>query len=280
MKIIGRKIAWRVRYRLKKPAIVDIPSYSAKLYLPAWRTGFPKQRYIYRERIKPDPELTWLVNHLQPGDVVADIGAHLGDWAVMLAKRVGPEGRVLCVEPSPETFQALRKTVMANDFANCILNQVALSDREGVVRLYLHGQDPDRNTLAARWGQYVEVPTKTMDALLRQLGVRQLDALKVDVEGAEELVFRGAVQSLSTWRPAVIFEVNPRATQALGLEPDGAWRLLQKLGYQFHEIDENSDLKHVSSFSSIKFKGNFRNIIALCPHLPGNEANANSRGND
>ena len=67
--------------------------------------------------------------------------------------------------------------------------------------------------------------------------------IKLDVEGAEELAFRGALPLIASSRPCVIFEINPRASQGLGLRPFGAWELLETAGYRFFSLVERGDLR-------------------------------------
>jgi len=72
-----------------------------------------------------------------------------------------------------------------------------------------------------------------------------VDFLKLDVEGAEELVLRGARSMLERWRPIVLFEVNPRATEGVGLTVSASWDFLRQMGYDFFAVDPGSSLRRL-----------------------------------
>jgi hypothetical protein len=72
--------------------------------------------------------------------------------------------------------------------------------------------------------------------VIGSLAPPRLDLIKMDVEGAEELVLRGAEQTLQRFRPLVAFEMTARGPARLGLEFDGAWRLLERNGYRFYDF--------------------------------------------
>src|SRR5205823_1181478 len=99
-----------------------------------------------------------------------------------------------------------------------------------------HGWDPVGNSLGmdplcGREGE--EVQTESLDNLLEENGIGRVDVIKIDVEGAEELVLRGATKTLTANRPVVIFEFNPGCAAHLSLSPYGARDLLERLGYEF-----------------------------------------------
>ena len=71
--------------------------------------------------------------------------------------------------------------------------------------------------------------------------------MKVDAEGAEELILGGARSLLSRSRPTVVFEVNEQASAALGLSRRGAWNILEALGYRFYSIRENGERANLES---------------------------------
>jgi hypothetical protein len=86
-----------------------------------------------------------------------------------------------------------------------------------------------------------EVETNTLDSVLGSGPSERVDVMKLDVEGAEELIFRGRREILATAHPAIIFEVNPEAATALGLSPRGAWDTLARIGYGiFRVLDGNA----------------------------------------
>ncbi len=168
-----------------------------------------------------EKELFLLKTLVTPGDVCLDVGAAGGAHLLVMARRVGPRGRVLGVEPRPRSLRALRRLVRwCGMRERVVLHQVALADRDGTAplripvvptRAHFHGSSADRDDTAA-FGRLphreIEVPTSTLDALVAAEGLERLDVFKCDVEGAELLVLRGAGRVLTELRPVVLVEAD------------------------------------------------------------------------
>jgi FkbM family methyltransferase len=118
-------------------------------------------------------------------DVVLDVGAHIGTFALAAARKA-PEGRVLAVEASRETYDLLRINVALNRLDNVVAEQVALTDRAGRVRLH-HDAEGNwgHSIMAPLSNQGEEVPADTLGALLERHRVAQVDFAKFNCEGAE-----------------------------------------------------------------------------------------------
>jgi FkbM family methyltransferase len=138
---------------------------------------------------RDDPSVfyeTWLMNvygglHLRRGDIVLDAGASIGDFAVFAARAVGEEGRVIAVEPNPETFALLLENIQLNHLTNVLPVRCALTDRDGSVLL-----EGSRVVLglSSEEGRRV-VRGARLDTLLAELGIPKITALKMDIEGHE-----------------------------------------------------------------------------------------------
>lgn len=149
---------------------------------------------------------------IKEGEVVVDIGAHIGAFALYASRRVGPAGRVIACEPSPDSLELLRENVARNASGRVTVFGCALADKAGTVTLYVgEGVDgnPAADTLVASAGRRpVAVEARTLDALLEGEKVERIDHLKIDVEGAELQVLRGAALTLERAR-RVILEIHP-----------------------------------------------------------------------
>jgi FkbM family methyltransferase len=228
-----RLISWMARCALQKAVLVNLRSWDVKMLLPGnWR-GLGKFLFVFRENY--EPELDCLKNFLAPGKTFVDVGANFGIYALLASKLVGETGRVIAFEPTAESFAVLRRNIVLNGFSNALTLPVALSEKAGTAWLY-YGTDPVRNSLGKDpcWeGGGEEVVTESLDNVLRQAAVDRVDVIKIDAEGAEELVLRGATNVLTSMRPVIIYEVNPEASAHLGLSEHGATKLLGRLGYEF-----------------------------------------------
>ena len=155
------------------------------------------------ERIRLVPalrQLTWNTDEydvfrrsVRPGDVVFDVGANLGAYTLLFAQWVGAGGRVFAFEPAQEPFEGLMKLLDANGLSSRVTAmQTAVSGREGAVRLLVDAADGSSRILEDADGRHaIEVQTVTIDAVCRREGVVP-SLIKIDVEGAELEVLRGA----------------------------------------------------------------------------------------
>lgn len=183
-----------------------------------------------------EPEV-WrlLMNEVREGDVVADVGAYIGLYAVALARRVGPTGRVLAFEPEPTNFAALRAHVELNGLTGTVrLFPVAVGQSEGRVAF---SAGSSQSCLGDGPGRRIEVDSLRLDSIVRDGPV---DILKIDVEGFEEHVLRGSATLLadSRRRPRVIFvEVHPYAWQRAGTSTESLLGFLRGHGYRPSHLD-------------------------------------------
>lgn len=154
------------------------------------------------------PEV-WRYFRPQPGDVVVDVGAHVGKYALVAARSVGEHGKVVAIEAHPDNFRALLHNVSLNNMRNVIpLNAAAYSDDDRTMRLF--GRWDSAYTLKSWSKTAVRVQTSTVDSLLRRHGILAADWAKIDVEGAEADVLAGMRQVIEN-SPGlrVIVEVSP-----------------------------------------------------------------------
>ena len=188
-----------------------------------------------------EPTETQLVTDtVRPGDTVLDIGANIGYYTLILAKCVGEQGRVYAFEPDPSNFALLKKNVEANGYSNVVLEQKAVSDRSGSIRLYL-SQDhkADHRTYDSGDGrEYLDVESVRLDEYFKDYqGL--IGFVKMDVQGAEAGVIEGA-RSLLLRNPGLqmIMEYDTALLKTSGADPESPLKSLRKHGFDFYEIDE------------------------------------------
>ncbi len=138
-------------------------------------------------------------------DNFVDVGAHIGRYSMMTAKRIGNLGRVIAIEAHPETFELLKKNMALNGFHNVTTINSVVSSQKGKVKLYLAGHDSGftiYNTIminrAKPTEKFLEVEANTLDNILNENNVQRVNYVKIDVEGAELEVLKGAVNTLSS----------------------------------------------------------------------------------
>jgi len=156
---------------------------------------------------------------LAPGQIVIDVGANVGYYALTAALGVGSAGRVVAFEPGPATAKRLRENAALNGFSNLAVVQAAVSDVSGTSRFQL-AQDCEGSSLYSVGPDLVgsvNARVSTLDTLAVELGLDRVDLIKIDAEGAEVAVIRGARHLLSRAdAPKVIVEANPVTLRAAG----------------------------------------------------------------
>jgi len=177
---------------------------------------------------------------LSEGSVFFDVGAHIGYFSMKAAVQVGQTGRVVAFEPNPEILKQLRNNVAANHFQNVIVEPIACTDREQMLTLYAA---PIANTGASSLAkqnaeisadqapQAYSVRGRPIDDVVRELALKRVDAIKIDVEGAEVIVLRGAMNTLLQFHPKLTVEVIPRQLAGFQTTVDDLRALLESAGY-------------------------------------------------
>lgn len=133
---------------------------------------------------------------VKPNYIVIDVGAHIGSYTIKVGRTVGPEGKVIAIEPHPVNYEALLQNVAINRLSNVIPVRVCLCNTLGYMKLYLASSSDRHSIVHQKSNQYMEVPSFTLDELLKRLDISHVDIIKIDVEGAELDVLKGSEQSL------------------------------------------------------------------------------------
>jgi FkbM family methyltransferase len=140
------------------------------------------------------------------GEVVVDVGAHIGRYTLISSKRVGPKGKVIAIEAHPSVLKMLNKNIKLNHLTNVTALNYAVYSKETKIKLYDHRKQVDAtiyNTVMTGRVRdqdvFVEVNANTLDSILQQNGINAEDVnwVKIDVEGAELEVLKGANNVLS-----------------------------------------------------------------------------------
>jgi FkbM family methyltransferase len=190
----------------------DVPKYGYKVYCP-----INKEDSIIMSRHEDE-----IIEHFCPkeGDVVVDVGSHIGRYTLISSRLVGPYGKVVAIEAHPGNYEMLNRNIKLNKLTNVIPLNFAVYSNETKVKLFL----PDENLgytmhhsiMLERVGEtgkkFIEINAYTLDHLLhKQNGIRPEDVnwIKIDVEGAEYEVLKGATDILSKSKDiALLIEVH------------------------------------------------------------------------
>jgi FkbM family methyltransferase len=198
-------------------------------------------------------EWTFYVDYLREGMVVADVGAYVGELTLFFSRFCGPQGHVHAFEARSVSFNCLQALCALARYKNITANHVALFNEEGRVRLRVYDEDHSSwCTLADRplheYGIDVspvgseEVTATTLDDYCAERRVSRIDLLKIDVEGAEYDVLRGA-QGLLEGKAirCCVFEFG-QTTLDMGVQPDEIRGYLDSCGYRVRNLIRKDSL--------------------------------------
>jgi FkbM family methyltransferase len=231
------------------------------------RIYVPKYNYRFFCRINNE-DYTFMTGHEddlikffipEEGDTVVDIGAHIGHYTILSSMRVGPNGKVIAVEAHGGNFDMLNRNVKLNHLNNVVTLNYAVFSEETKIKLFLPAQESDftiYNTVMTDRGgkggeKFVEVDANTLDNLLRQNGVKAEDVnwVKIDVEGAELEVLKGATNVLSrSENIALLIEVHGSHLY----EPIKEFIYGFDFKIEFEKSNEAGDWRHVLARKRIK----------------------------
>lgn len=199
-------------------------------------------------------ETAYFISKLQKGDTVLDIGANIGWFSLVAAKHVGMHGHIHSFEPRPDTLRMLKRTILDNRLQDCVtVWPYALSDNPGRLKL-VWGKDTDNpggsfmvNESKVGPGQEAaEVNVAVLDELLPDIAP---DVIKIDVEGAEPRVFRGAQKAIARKKPPILSELHPAQLMTVsGVTPAQYIDQMADYGYQCWLLEEGKPTRKLQDF--------------------------------
>lgn len=202
---------------------------------------------------------------IDPGDTVFDVGAHVGAWSLHVLEH-HPGVRLYAFEPSPATFVELERNL---DGSGGIPVKVALSDSAGMMPFHVH---PDASSLDGFYDRVpesvgsstIEIPTARLDAYCEANEIERIDYLKIDTEGAELLVLRGATGLLENRSIQLLqFEYGGTYPDA-GITLREVFELLSSFDYELYRILRNG-LLHVDGWRDTLETYRYANYLAVAP---------------
>ena len=212
-------------------------------------------------------EIEFIRKILKPGDTFLDIGANGGLYSIIAAKIVGHQGHVYACEPGKKELDLLKQNITINGINNITIIESAISNKKGsdLLAVSVDGalnslketNHPDQNIES--W-QTVEI--NTVDNLVQELNIPKINVMKVDVEGAEKLVFEGASNFLkSNSNVTIVFESSELNSNDFGYKPEELISNLQSKGFKLKYISRIGFIKNIST-KNMRIHKNIYNFIA------------------
>ena len=209
-----------------------------------WRFDGRYHDFPY-ERIEP-PVYRWIAQHVGPDTQFYDVGAFIGYHTLCAAKRVGASEGVFAFEPAPSNVEVLEHNLALNKLAHRVrIFPVAVGDADrGSVSFYLRAGDPSTHSLAriekvahvaSSALTRVEVPLRSIDSIVDETK-RPPTLMKIDVEGAECRVLKGARETLLEHRIPIICAIHPLWLANLGDDIETFLQLVRSCRYRAFDL--------------------------------------------
>ena len=187
----------------------------------------------------------FLFANCREGDIVLDIGAHIGLFAVIASQVTGKNGKVLAFEPAPSTFKILKKTIEINNAENHIdLFQKAVGREDGKALFFISdGAADNSNSMISykddRPLHGIDIAITTIDSVVSEKNLERVDFIKIDVEGAELDTLKGGSLTLQNLRPVCIVAIHPEPIRAKGDKLEDIYDLIISLKYTISMDNKN-----------------------------------------
>ena len=200
-----------------------------------------------------------LFHRVNEGMNVIDIGANIGAVTLHLAKKISPSGRIFSFEPSPLNFKRAFKNISLNNFSNIKLINQGLGNEKSMAFLYnvnpnnrgmmrLLPEDDQNNSFEK---EAVEIDT--LDSSMKKFSIPKPDFIKIDVEGFEYKVLKGARETLMNHKPALFIELDDNNLREQKSNAKELIQYLLNLNYRIINTESNRGIDDNSNFTNCHF---------------------------
>jgi len=235
----------------------------------------PNKMYInYKDRLSSVPLIFWgeweefeldlFTKYIEPGMNIIDIGASNGYYTLAAAHETGEKGKIFAFEPDPDSYDLILKNVKLNNFKNCIVEQKAVSDNKGEIKLF-YSENRDLNSIIYPGNEenYFIVESVKLDEYMEKYKY-EVDIIKMDIEGAEMHAFMGMEKILQKNKNIKIFtEFCPFAINRSKYTAKQFLNFFLEMKFKIYEVnDKEKKISEVSVDSLMERYGSEEMIEA------------------
>ena len=219
-----------------KPDFVELDGH--KIFLPRADIGDISHDISLFNTWGEKNEVNIFKNEIKKGNVVLDIGAHVGYYALLAAKLVGENGKVYAFEPDPRNFECLKKNVEQNGYKNVVCLNKAVSNRTGKTKLFFSEETDNSQIVNRKDGKKsVTVDVTTLDNFFENKNPRA-DFIKIDVEGAEGLALEGMTNLIKKNKNLkILTEFFPDRLK-FNIGAKKYLEILEKYRFEFYDVNK------------------------------------------
>jgi len=223
---------------------------------------------FFFKRPYEENERKFVQKFLKLGMTFFDVGANQGFYTLLAAKQVGQDGKVFSFEPVPSQIKKLRKNIKINRFRNVTTEPLAIGSKSGRLNMYVcsNGDEalsslrvPAKDAYSPK--EIINVQVTTLDDYVDESKILSVDFIKIDVEGGELEVLKGAAGILKNMRPVIMCEVQDKRTAQWGYRASDICKFVDQYDYSWFDVVENGLLKISGQKDKHDISG--ENLIAI-----------------
>lgn len=214
-------------------------------------------------------EIAMLTSFLEPGQIIFDIGAHIGTFTIPFAKAVGPSGRVYSFEADYGNYSILKKNIAVNGVDEIVsaLNSIVSANKCGFTKALA-----DANNSGTYFFSPVTSEVSSDTTIIDEWRYAHQDTavpnlIKIDVEGAERLVLESCKNTLAQTYPTLYIEIVRAQLAKFNTSPEAIQQMLSSLGYHFFKNDgprnSSNDNFRIVKLEHVSEGGNFFDLLAV-----------------
>ena len=205
--------------------------------------------FLYRE--KQEPILEFGAKLLNKNDIIIDAGANQGIFTLSFRSKIGPNGKIIAIEPFQECIDILKTNLKKNKFKNIKIYQRVLSNCVKNYEIdFTHGITSASIIKASKSTCKMPVKSITIDKIVYDNNLNKLNFIKLDIEGAEYLALLGGLKSIKKFKPLIYFECY-KLIEYIKIK-----ELMKKIGYRIYSFNKEGNFE-----VSKKFERNNNNLI-------------------
>lgn len=197
-----------------------------------------------------------LKNELKSDMVCFDIGGNIGYYVLLENKQIGNNGLIVTFEPSPINFEYLSKNVILNNVSNVILEKSAIGDINSTIKFVVSPSSNSSHILQSNTNEdekIIDVPIITLDSYVSEKKIKNVDLIRMDMEGYEYNAYNGMKETIKKFKPAILMEIH---TNYLGKNKT------KEMLNNFY--NDNYEIKYyIPRKVDVSFIGNFNDVKSL-----------------
>ncbi len=198
-----------------------------------------------------------LYSLVKKNDVIFDVGANIGETTLNFAKKTGENGKIHSFEPDPINYISVEKNIRINDFNNILLNPFGLGNEEGKFKIYTvdennRGMNRIVNS-TDNISNHREITITRIDDYVKNNNIKTINLIKIDVEGFEFNVLKGALEVLNKFHPILFIELDNQNLKDQGSSANELITYLVENEYEINHAETNEKITPELNFSNCHF---------------------------